>query len=42
MSTRLTLDDVDKSHDHRLVVRAASCALPAGQRAGTIGENASG
>ncbi|WP_427887458.1 ABC-F family ATP-binding cassette domain-containing protein [Kribbella sp. GL6] len=42
MSTQLSLHDVTKSYDHRLVLDRISCAFPPGQVSGLIGENGSG
>jgi macrolide transport system ATP-binding/permease protein len=42
MSTQLSLHDVTKSYDHRLVLDQVTCAFPPGQVSGLIGENGSG
>ncbi|TCC54553.1 ABC-F family ATP-binding cassette domain-containing protein [Kribbella pittospori] len=42
MSTQLSLHDVTKSYDHRVVLDQVTCAFPPGQVSGLIGENGSG
>ncbi|MGW1345854.1 ABC-F family ATP-binding cassette domain-containing protein [Kribbella sp. NPDC002412] len=42
MSTQLSLHDLTKSYDHRLVLDQVTCAFPPGQVSGLIGENGSG
>ncbi|HEY9334474.1 MAG TPA: ABC-F family ATP-binding cassette domain-containing protein [Kribbella sp.] len=42
MSAQLSLHDVTKSYDHRLVLDRITCAFPPGQVSGLIGENGSG
>ncbi|GAA2836804.1 ABC-F family ATP-binding cassette domain-containing protein [Kribbella solani] len=42
MSTQLSLHDLTKSYDHRLVLDRITCAFPPGQVSGLIGENGSG
>ncbi|MGX1673399.1 ribosomal protection-like ABC-F family protein [Streptomyces sp. NPDC055400] len=42
MPTQITVRSVSKSFDDRLVLDAVTCSLPAGERAGIIGENGSG
>jgi macrolide transport system ATP-binding/permease protein len=40
--TQLSLHDITKSYDHRLVLDQVTCAFPPGQVSGLIGENGSG
>ncbi|MEI8406738.1 MULTISPECIES: ATP-binding cassette domain-containing protein [unclassified Kribbella] len=42
MPTQLSLHDITKSYDHRLVLDQITCAFPPGQVSGLIGENGSG
>jgi ABC-type multidrug transport system ATPase subunit len=42
MPTQLSLHDLTKSYDHRLVLDQITCAFPPGQVSGLIGENGSG
>ncbi|WP_329812912.1 ATP-binding cassette domain-containing protein, partial [Streptomyces sp. GSL17-113] len=40
--TQITASAVTKSYEGRTVLDGVSCALPAGERAGIVGENGSG
>src|SRR5687767_14664677 len=42
MSTQLSVHDLTKTYDHRVVLDQLSCAFPPGQVSGLIGENGSG
>ncbi|MEU2725115.1 ribosomal protection-like ABC-F family protein [Streptomyces smyrnaeus] len=42
MPTQITASAVTKSYEGRTVLDGVSCALPAGERAGIVGENGSG
>ncbi|MFE0764122.1 ribosomal protection-like ABC-F family protein [Streptomyces smyrnaeus] len=42
MPTQITASAVTKSYEGRAVLDGVSCALPAGERAGIVGENGSG
>ncbi len=42
MPAQLSLHDLTKSYDHRLVLDQITCAFPPGQVSGLIGENGSG
>ncbi|GAA1565279.1 ABC-F family ATP-binding cassette domain-containing protein [Kribbella sancticallisti] len=42
MSTQLSLHELTKSYDHRVVLDQVNCAFPPGQVSGLIGENGSG
>jgi macrolide transport system ATP-binding/permease protein len=42
MPAQLSLHDITKSYDHRLVLDQVTCAFPPGQVSGLIGENGSG